>query len=118
MTTTAVPMSVEAMHTDLRLTFPALRTRPLQDFGVRGFTEGFWTDEESAHSMPDGLRIFDNISALAGDDAPDYDGTVHAGFVAWLDARGWYVERYDGLTYFLVPDRGAPDAWPRQEAAQ
>ena len=88
------------MLNDLRVTFPSLRTSPLREFGPEFQREGVWTGQDTPHVMPDGDPIFDD---LANGEEP-YDGRVHQGFTAWLDRRGWYVETYDGVTHFLVPD--------------
>lgn len=98
------PITTEAMLADLSSSFPALWKRPLREFGKPGLEmargEGVWTGQDTGHDMPDGSPIFNDLAN--GDD--DYDGTVHLGFLAWLNARGWYCENYDGATYFLIPD--------------
>ncbi len=48
--------------------------------------------------MPDGLPVFSDLFA----DQLEYDGTLHTGFEAWLEMRGWYVEPYDGDRLDLV----------------
>lgn len=92
-------LSLESMLADLRATFPTLRTRPLSEFGEQwAHAGGIWTGQDTA-CMPDGLPIFSNLAY--GEDG--YDGPVHTGFLAWLEARGWGHEQYDGGTFFLVP---------------
>ncbi|MGW8306352.1 MAG: hypothetical protein ACWGIK_11095 [Achromobacter pulmonis] len=100
-------LTYDAMRADLAATFPGLWMRPLREFGEQWEdVEGIWTGAEDEVLMPDGMPIFETVSP----DPDDYDGTVHLGFIAWLDARGWSWDRYDGSTYFLVPDSyfGAP----------
>lgn len=107
--TRSTSTTTAAMMAELSITFPAMRIRPLREFG-RDYAcaEGVWTYEDVAHVMPDGLPMFCSLSD-GGDDFPEYDGTVHIGFTAWLDARGWYAERYDGGTYFLLRDADLPE---------
>lgn len=89
-------MSEETLIADLLATFPGIHARPLREFGAKGWTHGVWTGGEAR--MPDGLPVFSDI-AYADD---TYDGGVHTGFSAWLEARGWYLERYDELAFFIV----------------
>jgi hypothetical protein len=56
--------------------------------------------------MPDGLPIFNHLRMHGDSQDPSdgsYDGGVHDGFTAWLEARGWYVENYDGETHLVIP---------------
>lgn len=98
-----IEISTAAMLTELTITFPALWKRPLSDFG-NGYAgqPGVWTGADSCHVMQDGDPIF----FAAGIGAPPYnDGPVHEAFNAWLQARGWCWDRYDGDTFFLVPSK-------------
>lgn len=109
-TTTTVPIGTVAMLAELSITFPKLWKRPLCEFGKDyAEVEGVWTGEDTGHVMPDGDPIFSHLADQWHDDADRddaaYDGAVHTGFIAWLKARGWCVERHDGITYHLVPDR-------------
>jgi hypothetical protein len=89
--------SEAALIADLVATFPGIHARPLREFGAAGFDQGVWTGGEAL--MPDGLPIFSPL--MQGEDT--HDGGVHTGFTAWLEARGWYLENYDGGTYMIVP---------------
>lgn len=86
---------------DLKAAYPKLFVRPLAEFGAQGWTEGVWTGGEAL--MPDGLPIFTGIH----NDCDEYDGFVHAGFAAWLESRGWYIEPYDAGTFFIVSAESA-----------
>ncbi|CAB3855191.1 Uncharacterised protein [Achromobacter xylosoxidans] len=93
-------LTYDAMRTDLAATFPGLWMRPLCEFGGQWKdAEGIWTGAEDEVLMPDGLPIFETVDP----DFDEYDGTVHRGFIAWLESRNWGYERYDESTYFLVP---------------
>lgn len=102
------------MIAELRTVFPTLWMRPLRDFAKRyECSEGIWTGSDVGAEMPDGIPIFDTCCA----DPDEYDGTVHQGFIAWLGRRGWYYDRYDGATYFLVPNSYFDEPmgpWPRE----
>lgn len=103
----AIPES--EMIAELRIVFPTLWFRPLSDFGAAyRQTEGVWTGEDSAHCMPDGQLIFNDLAA--GTD--EGDTVVHPAFEAWLARRGWVADRYDGTTWFLLPDEPWPDELP------
>lgn len=93
--------SEEALIADLKATFPGIHARPLREFGAPGreYPCGVWAGADGT-AMPDELPIF---STLACSDPDHYDGNIHVGFLAWLQARGWYVESYDGGTHFIVP---------------
>ncbi len=61
--------------------------------------EGIWTGVGEI-SMPDGMPILWTLECA---DPDYYDGHVHHAFIAWLKARGWAYEQYDGATLFVVP---------------
>lgn len=48
--------------------------------------------------MPDSLPIFSSL--FNGEDT--HDGEVHTAFTAWLENRGWYLERED--EFWFVPE--------------
>lgn len=90
---------------DMGATFPFLFARPLREFGKDySYMTGVWTGGPG--DMPDGLPIFDNTRTHGDSENTadgSYDGGVHDGFTAWLESRGWYIERYDDETFFIVP---------------
>jgi len=88
--------SVDRMIADLKATFPGIHARPLADF-IPDWGQGVWSGGEAL--MPDGLPIFRYYYT----DSDEYEGTVHVGFLAWLERRGWYSEAYDYGTHFLIP---------------
>ena len=90
--------SEESLIADLRATYPGLHVRPLREYGGtwKGSVGG-WTGGPG--DMPDGLPIFNDLAY--GEDG--YDGGVHEGFTAWLEARGWYMECEDAGTYVVIP---------------
>lgn len=92
-------MNTEQMMQELAITFPALWTRPLSDFG-HAWTgmEGVWTGGQEA-LMPDGMSIFRGFHC----DIEQYDGSVHVAFVEWLRRRGWACDEWDGMTFHLRP---------------
>ena len=98
--------SESALIADLKSAFPGLHIRPLREFGASGFDCGVWTGMDSAVLFSDGKPMF--LPAPVSVDG--YDGGIHDGFTAWLDARGWYVENYDGETLFIVPVAHAMEA--------
>lgn len=92
------PLSLSRLLLDIRATFPKLvielRTINRRSPGA----ELIWMIAASEDAlMPDGNPFF-----LIGA-APEYSDGVHAGFDAWLAARGWYIERYS--TAWYVPTR-------------
>jgi hypothetical protein len=92
-------MTEDQLIADLRATYPGFFARPLREFGEEyRDREGVWTGGEDGLCMPDGLPIFSHF--FYGEDT--HDGDVHIGFSKWLEARGWYVENYDGATYHIV----------------
>ena len=91
--------SESALIADLKATFPGLFVRPLREFGAAGFDYGAWTGIDGAAQFADGTPLFVSPCFCAD----EYDGDIHAGFSTWLDARGWYIENYDGTTLFIVP---------------
>jgi hypothetical protein len=91
---------------DLKATFPGIHARPLREFGAEGWDYGVWTGGEA--DMPDDMPIFSTMNY--GD--PEFNGDVHAGFLAWLAQRGWYIETYDHGTYMIVPISDAEEANP------
>lgn len=92
-------MSTDTMLTELRRLCPGIRARPAREFAPY-YPEGIWTGLDGAHVMPDGLPMF--CSFANGSDG--YNGPIHTGFEAWLAARGWWVESYDGATFLLLPE--------------
>ena len=88
----------DGLLADLKATFPGIFARPLGDFGAQGWGHGVWTGADGT-TMPDGLPIFSNL--MEGEET--HDGGVHTAFLAWLEARGWYVETWDGETHLIVP---------------
>lgn len=107
-------LSEAQMMAELRIVFPTLWMRPLREFSPQyAYSEGIWTGSDDGAEMPDGTPIFDTCCA----DPDEYDGTVHQGFIAWLGRRGWCYDRYDGATYFLVPNSYFDESmgpWPRE----
>lgn len=49
--------------------------------------------------MPDGLPIVSSF--FNGEDT--HDGEVHTAFTAWLENRGWYLEREDEFWFMPEP---------------
>ena len=93
-------LTTAQMMSELTITFPALWKRPLSEFGADyAGQEGVWTGGDG-DKMQDGDPIFCSLA----NGEPPYNGSVHEGFEAWLANRGWGVDRYDGETYFLVPE--------------
>ena len=90
--------SESALIADMKATYPGLKARPLKEFGYAGFDYGVWSGGEAL--MPDGLPVFCSMMFHEPD---HYDNDVHLAFLAWLEARGWYVENFDGLTHMIVP---------------
>lgn len=94
----------QQMLIDLSASFPALVKRPLAEFGADyAGKDGFWVTEQGQPMMPDSDESLFNWSGGAVDD-PTYNGFMHTGFEAWLQARGWAWDCYDIGTIFLVPE--------------
>jgi hypothetical protein len=107
------PLNLSRLLLDVRVTFPKLlvELRPISR-RLPG-AELIWMIAASEDAlMPDGNPFF-----LIGD-APEYSDGIHAGFDAWLDARGWYIERYS--TAWYIPTRLPTDEeraqWLLEEA--
>ena len=92
-------MKTADMLIELRRLCPGIWARPLREFNPQ-HDEGIWTGMDGQHAVPDGLPMF--CSFANGCDG--YNGPVHTGFEAWLAARGWWAENYDGATFFLLPE--------------
>jgi len=88
------PSTQQELLADMHATFPGLFAKPGIEFG-KGYADAIWTGGEAL--MPDGHPIFWDL----GDDG--YDGGVHQGFTAWLETRGWYLERYDESAFLAYP---------------
>lgn len=90
----------EPMLAELAVTFPGLFARPLEDF-TRSYGEGRnWIQAaDGGGASIAGEPIF---CSWANGEEP-YDGSLHKGFIAWLEQRGWGHENYDGATYVLLP---------------
>ena len=82
--------SESALIADLKSAFPGLHIRPLREFGASGFDHGVWTGMDGAAQFSDGTPLFLTVPS----EEDGYDGGIHTGFSAWLDARGWYIENY------------------------
>lgn len=94
-------MTSDALIADLMATFPGIHARPLRDYNCPDPVfqdDGVWMGGEAA--MPDGRPVF---STLIDPDQVTHDGHVHAGFVAWVESRGFTVETWDYGVYFAVP---------------
>lgn len=92
-------MTTAEMLIELRRLCPGNWARPLAEFSTR-FTGGIWTGIDTHNVMPDGMPMF--CSRANGCDG--YNGPIHTGFETWLAARSWWVENYDGATFFLLPE--------------
>ena len=97
--------SESALIEEMKATYPGLHIRPVREFG-KDYAHwiGVWTGGPG--DMPDGLPIFDSLRHHGDSDNPSdgaYDGGVHDGFSAWLEARGWYLENHDGATFLIIP---------------
>lgn len=98
LSTRRVSLTDEQMAAELTITFRITRLISLPEWGPKhGAHGGFVVGTEG--QMPDGEPMF---TELPGDD-DGYDGFIHKGFSAWLEARGWAYDAYDGGTFFLVP---------------
>ena len=82
---------------DLAATFPGTNPRSLRQWSGRSTSFGACVCGEAV--MPDGCEIGPYIFP----DSDEYDGWVHAGFEAWVEARGWYVELYEPGALHIVP---------------
>ncbi len=81
---------------DLRATFPGIWARPAAEYGRPEYQTGVWVGGEAL--MPDDFPVFSTL--YVGE--PEYDGTVHEGFLAWLRDRGYCLDCWDYGVYFAV----------------
>jgi hypothetical protein len=96
-------ISTTSMLSELTITFPSLRKRPLCEFGKDyAGKPGVWTGTSHGAMMPDGNPLFSTISD--GTESPYLNPPIHEAFEAWLSNRGWGWENYDGETIFLEPN--------------
>lgn len=86
-------MNIEELMQDISATFPVIQ-RQLREGCLRG--ESVWMISNFEADMPDGLPVFRD-----GSDDETYSCAVHTGFDAWLNARGWYLEREDD--FWFIP---------------
>lgn len=82
---------------DLNATFPGVDATSLRQWSGHSDCLGAVVSGEAR--MPDGLEIGPYIAP----EIDEYDGYIHQGFEAWLNARGWYVELYEPGTLWVVP---------------
>lgn len=83
---------------ELQEAFPGIFARPLREFSATGPQYGVWAGGEA--TSKGGLPLFYPY------ECPDpriYNGRVHLRLERFLEARGWYVEDYDGATFFILP---------------
>lgn len=101
------PLALDDMLSSLALVYPTLPAMSLSDWDPKNYGNkiGVLTGASAGGEMHDGMPIFH----LTADGEGPYDGVVHNDFIAWLHERGWYCERYDGETFFLLPDDGTED---------
>lgn len=92
-------MSAAGLLIELQLLCPGILAKPLSEFAP-GLPDGIWTGQDGRHVMPDGLPMFCSFA----NGSEGYTGPLHTGFEEWLSLRGWWVEAYDGCTYFLLPE--------------
>lgn len=104
-----------ALIADLNASFPGIAARPAPAIHGSGAISVC-----GLALMPDGLPIFSDLYT----DSPEYDGSLHTAFSAWCEARGWYVEPYDGERLDLVPIADAisavnawASAWPERASS-
>lgn len=95
-----------AMLADLSASFPAMKKRPLAEFSQEfAAQDGVWVCGDPPTMPGTAEPIFCWMgSGYCADEEGLYDGYIHTGFVAWLEARGWFWECYDIGTALLVPD--------------
>ena len=109
-------LTTAQMLTELSITFPSLRKRPLSEFGHAYIGEpGVWTGTDGGHLMHDGEQIFNTLAD--GSEAPYWNPPIHEAFDAWLANRGWGWENYDGATIWLVPLSYFEDTEPDESRA-
>ena len=87
----------ERLLRDIGITFPGISVMLRQSCNEESPPTWMIGAEDSAR-MPDGLPIFSQWFDGQG----THDGDVHTAFTAWLESRGWYLEREDG--FWFVPE--------------
>ncbi len=87
-------MTKAQLIADIRATFPTIRTVMREECISKLST--WMVGGESSVVMPDGLPIFSDHL-----DPETHDEGVHTGFNAWIESRGWYLERHD--EFWFVP---------------
>lgn len=96
-----------ALIADLNNTFPGARAVSLGKWSSNPEQTGAVVCGEAEIEPSYSIGLYWPID----DDA--YNGSVHKGFEAWCEARGWYVETYDYGTLWVVPlpSQEELDAW-------
>ncbi len=86
-----------ALIAELQATFPGSRPVSLRTW--QGHTDSIGVvvcgEAEVAPGQP--------IGPYRYVDMPEYNGLIHTGFEAWLEARGWYAEVYEYGTLWILP---------------
>lgn len=83
---------------ELPVAFPGIFARPLREFSKNEPQYGVWTGGEA--TTKNGHPLFCSY------ECPDqriYNGRVHVRLERFLEERGWYIEDYDGATFFILP---------------
>jgi hypothetical protein len=88
-------MNIEELTADIRATFPGVET--MKRKSSTGNEHWMLAAEEA--QFPDGLKIFCDCAGCH--ESGSHDAGVHLGFAAWLESRGFYLERED--EFWFVP---------------
>ncbi|MDR6389192.1 hypothetical protein [Paraburkholderia phenoliruptrix] len=89
-------MSIDDLIADIRATFPGVKAMKRESC-TGG--ERWMIGAEQATSFPDGLSVFCDCAGCF--ESGTHDGGVHLAFAAWIENRGFYLERED--EFWFVP---------------
>jgi hypothetical protein len=92
-------MTIDQLIADIRATFPGVTAS--QRLSCMGIFDQWMIAGEQSALFPDGLSVFCDCFGCI--EAGTHDGGVHLAFAAWLENRGFYLEREDA--FWFVPTR-------------
>jgi hypothetical protein len=106
-------MNMDELIFDIRATFPGVIAESRQSCtgGMHWMIGG-----EQHVELPDGLSVFCDCYGCIENGT--HDGGVHLGFAAWLESRGFYLEREDSFWFVptALPTEEQKAEWARQDA--
>ncbi|MDR5777358.1 MULTISPECIES: hypothetical protein [unclassified Caballeronia] len=91
-------MTIDELMKDIAIMFPRIK-RMQRQYRWADDDEPRWMIGAASDVLfADALPIFWDL--MSGE--PSHDGGVHTAFTAWVESRGWYLERVDAFWWMPV----------------